>query len=149
MKKISLLLVVCIILLSGCSAAESVINEIDDQISNVVQSTDPYVVTIQNANMNGTEYTYKEVFDNFFAYPTWKHFTSDDGQEVVEFTGECTYDNQQVKALVQFLITSETDDYIEWEATYLSFNNVSQPMIMLSALFEKAIIEYDTEAASE
>lgn len=143
MRKVFLLLLVGVMLLSGCSAVDSISNEIVDQVSNVVQSTDKYVMTIQNANMNGTTYTYKDVFSNFFAYPTWKHFTSDDGQEVVEFTGECTYDNQNVKSLIQFVITNETDDYMEWETTYLSFNNVSQPLIMLSALLEKAIEEYD------
>ena len=143
MKKILLLVMIGVMLLSGCSAVDSVSDDIVDQVTNVVQSTDKYVMTIQNANMNGTTYTYKDAFSNFFAYPTWKHFTSDDGREVVEFTGECTYDNQNVKALIQFVITNETEDYLEWETTYLSFNNVSQPLIMLSALLDKVVEEYD------
>ncbi len=149
MKKILASVMIGVMLLSGCSVIDSISNEIVDQVSNVVQSTDKYVVTIQNANMNGTTHTYKDVFDNFFAYPTWKHFTSDDGQEVVEFTGECTYDNQNVKALIQFAITNENGDYLEWETRYLSFNNVSQPLIMLAALLEKAVLEYENKAARE
>lgn len=105
-------------------------------------STDKYVATIQNTTMNGSSHTYEEVFNNFFANPTWEHFTSTDEQEVVEFTGKCIYDNQEVEATIQFVITNETDDYLEWEASYLSFNDVSQSLLMLGALFETAIQEY-------
>ena len=144
-KRISALLLFVVfstVLLSGCSTMDSITDEVVDQVTNVVQSTDAYVMTIQNTYMNDTTYTYKDVFDNFFAYPTWKHFTSDDGQDVVEFTGDCTYDGQNVKAKIQFLITEQSEDYISWDTTYLSFNNISQPLIVLAALLEKAVEDY-------
>ena len=143
MKKIFLTVVlIASLILSGCSAVDSLSDDIYDQVSNVTQSTNKYIMTIQSAKMNGSSHTYKEVFDNFFSYPTWKHFTSTEGQEVVEFTGKCMYDNQNVKAKIQFVITNETADYLEWEASYLSFNDVSQSLLMLGALFEAAIQEY-------
>jgi hypothetical protein len=103
----------------------------------LIEDTDVYVATITNAYMNGTSYTYDEVFSNFFSFPIWTHFTSSDGQEVVEFKGNCTYDNEPVRAKIQFVITYETEESISWEASYLSFNNVNQPLIMLAALMEK------------
>ena len=87
--------------------------------------------------MLGYNFTDEKAFSNFFAHPKWKHFTSDDGVEVVEFTGDCTYDDQEVRALIQFQITDESNGYISWEATYLSLNNVSQSLLMLDGLFEK------------
>lgn len=106
------------------------------------ESPDPYIESIKSANMTGYDFTYNQAFSNFFANPKWSHFTSDDGFEVIEFTGNCEYDNQQVKALIQFKITKEIDDYVEWEINYLSFNNVSQNIIMLSALLQKTAEEY-------
>ncbi len=149
MKKILVLFLSAAMLLSGCSSLENLSEDIVDQVSNVVQSNDKYVVTVQNATLNDTSYTYKEVFNNFFAYPTWKHFTSTEGEEVVEFTGECTYDGQQVKAKIQYVITNETEDYLEWETAHFSFNNVSQSFIMLSALMEKAVSEYENKIDNE
>lgn len=134
-----------LVCLCACSSAENAAEDIINQATSLAQTNDVYIKTIQNAEMTGTTHTYKEVFDNFFAYPTWTRFTSDTDQEVVEFTGECLYDGQQVKAKIQFLITEETDDYISWEATYLSFNDVTQNRLMLSALLEKAIEECEAE----
>ncbi|MDO4562882.1 MAG: hypothetical protein Q4C12_03510 [Clostridia bacterium] len=135
---ISLLLVFS---LCGCSSLDAVTNDVIDQTSNIIQQEDEYVVAVQNAVVTGHSCTYKEAFDSFFAYPTWKHFTSDENKDVVEFTGSCTYDNANVKAKIQFLITSEQENYIQFEASYLSFNDVSQNLLMLSALIEKAVCQ--------
>ena len=47
--------------------------------------SDKYVSTIQNTTMNGSSHTYEEVFNNFFANPTWEHFTSTDGKICADF----------------------------------------------------------------
>ena len=142
-KTILSFLLVLMLLLSGCATGDSIVDEVVDQVTSVAQSEEPHILTIQSAEMNGTSHTYKEVFDNFFAYPTWKYFIGENGEKVVEFTGECLYDEQQVKARIQFVITNETEDYMEWDTTYLSFNDVSQNLFMLSALLETAVEEYE------
>ena len=51
--------------------------------------------------------TYEEAYDNFFANPQWRGFEADDGSEVVEFSGECTYYDEEAKVYIQFVIEDE------------------------------------------
>ncbi|MBR2477148.1 MAG: hypothetical protein IKB50_03315 [Clostridia bacterium] len=51
--------------------------------------------------------TYEEAYDNFFANPQWRGFEADDGSEVVEFSGECTYDGEDAEVYIQFVIEDE------------------------------------------
>lgn len=51
--------------------------------------------------------TYEDAFTSFFATPRWKYFESEDGQDVVEFTGDCTYQDVPVKARIQFVVDEE------------------------------------------
>lgn len=52
--------------------------------------------------------TYEEAFEEYFDSPEWEYFESTDDQDVVEFTGECTYDGEYATILVQFVINSDT-----------------------------------------
>ena len=135
--KYIVIMVAMLSMLSGCAVTDQMFDNAADYAYDLAQSDDSYVKTIKSAKMLGYNFTYEKAFSNFFAHPKWKHFTSDDGVEVVEFTGDCTYDDQEVRALIQFQITDESNGYISWEATYLSLNNVSQPLLMLDGLFEK------------
>ena len=145
MKNKQIVAVVLIaLMLGGCASTDQIADDFVDYAYELAQDNDVYVETIKSTKMPGYSCTYNQAFSNFFAYPKWKHFTSDTGDEVVEFTGECEYDGQQVKALIQFTITNEYDNYIEWEASYLSFNNVSQNILMLGALLEKTAEEYQS-----
>lgn len=101
---------------------------------------------------DGTEITYGEAFEAFFANPTWNHFTGtrngpdddEDGEpdyveenvDIVEFTGNCMYSNTEVKALIQFEISGDT-----FEAVFLSFNDVPQTEQMLNDVLEAAFEE--------
>lgn len=128
----------------------NIIEEIADNVLNYFQKTKygveldryPYVETIKSAKMPGYSCTYNQAFSYFFGNPKWRHFTSNEGFEVVEFTGDCEYYNQPVKALIQFKITSKDNNYMTWKTHYLSFNNVRQDLFVLSGLLEKAAKEY-------
>lgn len=82
--------------------------------------------------------TYEQAFSNFFAQPQWKYFKSDDQQNVVEFTGDCTYQDVPVKARIQFVVDEKAGTF---ETTYLAFNEVPQNRLVLSALLEKTFTE--------
>ena len=82
--------------------------------------------------------TYEQAFSNFFAQPQWKYFKSDDQQNVVEFTGDCTYQDVPVKARIQFVVDEKAGTF---ETTYLAFNAVPQNRLVLSALLEKTFTE--------
>ncbi len=129
------------VLLCGCTPVDQLFDDAADYTYGIVQKNDKYINAVKTSKINGRNITYEKAFSNFFSYPTWKHFTSDLGVEVVEFEGGCRYDDRDVHALIQFQITNETDSYISWKATYLSLNDVSQPLFMINTIIEKAAEE--------
>ena len=154
--------VVCIILVGMfcmllCScAAEHVVNDVVDQVSNVAQADDENILAVKGGtNSNYPEVTYGDAFEAFFGMPTWKYFKGTqegpdedgDGQpdytldniDVVEFTGTCVYSGVEVKALIQFTLDKEAGTF---EASYLSFNKVPQNTLMLYGLVETVFENY-------
>ena len=140
----------------GCSSADSSVDDAVDQVANIVQSDDENVLSVKGGtNSNYPGVTYEEAFEEFFADPTWKYFKGtqdgpdDDGDgepdytktdiDVVEFTGRCTYQDVEVKALIQFTLDKEAGTF---DAAYLSFNEVPQSSLMLSALISTAFESY-------
>lgn len=51
--------------------------------------------------------TYKEAYDSFFGNPQWRGFKAETGEDVVEFSGECTYYDEDAKVYIQFVINDE------------------------------------------
>ena len=77
--------------------------------------------------------TYGEAFEDFFGNPKWKSFSTDTGVEVVEFTGNCLFDNTEVEALIQFTLDKEAGTF---SVTYLSLNDISQNNLMITSMLE-------------
>lgn len=135
-------------LVSGCSEAtlkdaqeitEDVVQEVADQAENIADIEDEHVLKVKYGYPeNYPDVTFGEAFDNFFAMPTWKYFKADTGEDVVEFTGYCTYQDAEVKARLQFILND--DDTFSTGA--LSFNDVPQSMFITSAMLEKAFEQY-------
>lgn len=166
MKKMLYLTVCAVsasILLAGCTdreikeasdAAEKLAEEAQDQARNITDSQDSHVLGVKNGHPSDSDKTYGDAFDEFFSYPTWKYFTGtkegpdEDGDgkpdyeeekaDIVEFTGYCTYLDTEVKALIQFTLDKNGDTF---EATYLSFNDVPQNMLMLYNLLDTVFAE--------
>lgn len=133
-----LLLVVLLALCSACSnsSLKSAGEELKDGVASVMDSDNKYVLMVKNGyRENNPSLTYDKAFSNFFTTPRWKYFKGDDEQDVVEFTGDCTYQDATVKAKIQFVVDEKQKTF---KATYLSFNEVPQNMFILSALIEKA-----------
>ncbi|MBE7012646.1 MAG: hypothetical protein E7416_01005 [Ruminococcaceae bacterium] len=105
-------------------------------------SYDVYVETIQATKLNDSEHTHKEIFNDFFSNPTWKHFTGEDGKETVEFTGECLYQENDVKVKVQYLITNETESTLEWQLNYFDINGEPQDLNTFDGMIAAAISNY-------
>ena len=47
--------------------------------------------------------TYKDAYEHFFSEPQWRGFTTLDNHEIVEFTGNCTYKDEQALAYIEFV----------------------------------------------
>lgn len=103
-NRISTLLFAAIVLVTalvGCSEADTNSDlqgsRFDSNIS-MVQNGHPELIP---------HITYKEAYDNFFANPEWRGFKADDGSDVVEFSGECTYYDEDAVVYIQFVIDDE------------------------------------------
>ena len=160
MKRIISIFLSIIMVMSLCACGA---DDVTDQVVNVIQAEDENVLGVKNGTPNAyPEKTYGEAFESFFSSPTWKHFVGtvegpdEDGDgepdyveenvDIVEFTGYCNYQDVEVKALIQFTLNKEDDTF---SATYLSFNEVPQNMLMLSALIDAAFTNEDVAATAE
>ena len=89
---------------------------------------------------------YKDAFENFFGRPKWVYFegkrdNSDDLIRIVEFTGECTYKDDDATALIQFEITDES-----LAPTYFSINDRSMNELELYSLIKKVFETYELDS---
>ncbi len=139
MKKLGLLLLIAALLLCSACSNSSVKNageELKDGIAGAMDSDNKYVLMVKSGyRENNPALTYDKAFSAFFATPRWKYFKGDAGKNVVEFTGDCTYQDVAVKARIQFVVDEAQGRF---EATYLAFNEVPQNKIVLVTLIEKA-----------
>lgn len=114
--------------------------EIQDQAENVVDSTDEHVVGVKNGYPAAyPSITYGQAFDEFFSSPTWRYFEADSGEDVVEFTGWCTYQEAEVKARLQFILSEDGQSFSQGA---LSFNDVPQSNLITSLMICKAFQDY-------
>lgn len=103
-KKIWVMLIVLIIMmvtLVACSNEDSS-GQLQGTIwdSNIAMVQNGYPVLIPNI-------TYKEAYDYFFDNPQWRGFEADDGSDVVEFSGECLYYDEEAEVYIQFVLDDE------------------------------------------
>lgn len=141
MKKVTAVFIAAIIMLSACSSAtlDSTGKEVVDAVKSVTDSENKYVLMVKDGyRENDPDLTYNKAFATFFGTPRWSYFESDEGQDVVEFTGDCTYQEAPVKARIQFVVDEENGTF---EAAYLAFNEVPQDALTLTALITTAFDE--------
>lgn len=134
-------------------------------VSSILQSENgyEYVASVKNGSPFAyPDKTYGEAFENFFGSPKWRYFlgtkegldNNNDGVsdstegnvDIVEFTGYCTYQDVEVKALIQFTLSREDDTF---EATYLSFNEIPQNYLMLTNLIDVVFTNGEQESPAE
>lgn len=62
--------------------------------------------------------TYGEAFAAFYGDPTWKSFTTAENENVVEFSGKCTYKGKTGEAYLQFTVDTDgsiVDTYTQFK----------------------------------
>lgn len=80
-----------------------------------------------------------DAFDAFFAEPRWKFFTGENGESVIEITGDCEYLGDRVTALIQFV----DDGNDQYSAEYLSFDGEPQTEFILGLLINAIYQSYE------
>ena len=150
-KSIAFALAALFVFTLGCSAstAENVAKDIADQFASIQAADNEYVLRVKSSHHD--EYpnvSYGEAFDSFFATPTWKFFESEGGEKVVEFTGDCSFREVNVKARLQFIIATDEKTF---DIGALSFNEVPQSNLitfsLLSAAFEEGVAQKDSSTS--
>lgn len=87
------------------------------------ESTD-FVDVLQTMELVDTGYTHKEAFHEFFENPKWEYFESEDGRNIVEFTGECEYWGEYGEFTLQYEMYENEDSYYS-ELCYMGFEGES------------------------
>ncbi|MBQ3600515.1 MAG: YARHG domain-containing protein [Lachnospiraceae bacterium] len=129
---------VCALFCSMIGCAE--VKEISDQVESVIDMENVHVLAVKNGYPSAIPYiTYAEAFDSFFTSPTWKYFDGVRGEQVVEFTGYCLYQEVQVKARLQFILSADGKTF---ETGALSLNDVPQTDLIANTLVYEAFKEY-------
>lgn len=91
---------------------------------------------------NGTLKAYPDenigvAFENFFANPTWEEFTSEDGDKIVEFNGDCYWYGEPENCCIQFKIYDDNSFEIAYaEVGYYTFNSEIELIGLLSVIYE-------------
>lgn len=149
MKKILIILITLILfVISGCSSTQvnNIKKDAVDQLENIVDKDNKYVLMVKNGHpVDYPNATYGDSFEKFFSSPTWKYFESDDGKDVVEFTGNCMYQETEVKARMQFILDADAGTF---EAGALSFNDVPQNQLITGELLSK-VFEDSSQKAND
>lgn len=147
-KKVIAVLISMVLMTTGCSTAslENTGKEIQDTIDDLASSDNKYVKMVKGGyRVDNPDLTYEKAFSDFFSTPRWNYFESEDGKNIVEFTGDCTYQDTVVKARIQFVVDEENGTF---EATYLALNEVPQNMLFLAGLMS-AVFESEESTADE
>lgn len=87
--------------------------------------------------------SYADAFGDFFADRHWKYFRSTDGQDVVEFHGDCRYDDRTADVGLQFIISYEDKTF---ELYAMDMDGEAQPTFLMYLLVMKVFEDYGGES---
>lgn len=129
--------------ISGCSVeSKQTAKALEDQLVSIADSNDPYVLSVKNGYpVDRPDQLYGDTFEQFFGSPTWTYFKAEDGEHVVEFTGNMMYMDSEVKARLQFIVN---DDLETFEVGALSFNEVLQDQLITNAVLQTVFEDSST-----
>lgn len=132
--------------LAGCSTSSvekkvtDAANEINDQVADVTDRQDEHVLFVKNGHpVSYPNISYGKALDEFFDDAKWKYFKGESGEDVVEFTGYCLYQDTKVKARLQFILDMDEGTFTQGA---LSFNDVPQNNLITGTMLVKAFDQY-------
>lgn len=105
----------------------------------VFLSSPDYVETVKTGELKAYPgETIGEAFEDFFSNGEWEEFESSKGM-VVQFTGGCTYYDEEVECVVQFLFTDKDEGEFEVYTVEIDGEPISELEIvgMLDAVYEE------------
>lgn len=110
-------------------------------IAIVYTSGSSYVNMVKNGYPEPyPDITYGEAFEAFFGECEWEYFESGDGQNVVEFRGNCMYGEERAAVTIQFLVYEDKGTFEVYTA---AINGEVQPDLVYSILLLKIFESYN------
>lgn len=151
MKKImGSILLSAILLATGCSKddMDEAVNKADKKVKEEVAvattKDHEHVQQIKTAKLPDYEkMIIEEAFHKFFKNPKWKYFVSEDHENIVEFTGNCVYQEQEVKAKIQFVLNKEDQTF---RLKAMALNDIAQNELTTAAMLH-SIYDIDSNEA--
>lgn len=102
-------------------------------------SDDKYVQTVKNGSLDMAKgVPIGKAFDQFFSNEKWESFVSENNERIVEFNGECRWNNNPATCCVQFRILNDS----RFEVSYLDINGVSMNWWDSSSILNKVFQQY-------
>lgn len=103
---------------------------------------DKYVQTVKNGSLDMAKgVPIGKAFDQFFSNEKWESFVSENNERIVEFNGECRWNNNPATCCVQFRILNDS----RFEVSYLDINGVSMNWWDSSGILNKVFQQYKAE----
>ena len=100
---------------------------------------DKYVQTVKNGSLDIAKgVPIGKAFDQFFSNEKWESFVSENNERIVEFNGECRWNNNPATCCVQFRILNDS----RFEVSYLDINGVSMNWWDSSGILNKVFQQY-------
>lgn len=100
---------------------------------------DKYVHTVKNGSLDMAKgVPIGKAFDQFFSNEKWESFVSENNERIVEFNGECRWNNNPATCCVQFRILNDS----RFEVSYLDINGVSMNWWDSSSILNKVFQQY-------
>lgn len=93
--------------------------------------------------------TYEDAYAYFFGNPTWRYFDADDGSEVVEFVGDCTYNDDPAEVYIQFVLNSDDSFSLEYACAKVNGETIETEESDIFQLIYKPFSQYAEEVLEE
>lgn len=107
----------------------------------LMPSGNDYIQMVKNGSPKGyPDITYQEAFGEYFSNISWKYFQADDGRNIVEFHGNCLYNDDTVDICFQFAVDKDQGTF---STEYMGIDGEAQNMLTMSAVVDEVFEEYE------
>ena len=121
-------IIVALTIVNAVAIQMAIENFKTDSTSNEVN-----IIKMSSLDMCPTS-TVQEMVNSFISNPIWESDTTEDGIKFVNINGDITYNNEDVKALVQFIFSKNNETF---KYNYFEMNGIAQDKSMANALLTK------------
>lgn len=98
----------------------------------IPSQSNKYIDQVKNGTLNSHQsVTVGKAFDKFFNNTDWEYFTSENNQNIVEFTGTYNINNKKYKTLIQFEVSKNSSQF---EMKYFEINGKPQNLLSWNSL---------------